>query len=169
MGDGPPALRIVPATERDTPVVLRLIKALAEYEHVSGTVTATEDGLRDALFGPHPAAEALIAYVNDAAVGLAVFFPTFSTFTGTSGLFIEDLIVDAGWRRRGVGRALLAHVVRVAASRGCRRVSWSVLRWNEPAIQFYRALGAELIDEWAICAISGDAFERLALDDAMSR
>jgi GNAT superfamily N-acetyltransferase len=153
---------IAPAMERDVPALLRMIKGLAEYERLSHLVAATEEGLRAALFGSRPAAEAIIARTGDEAVGFAVYFPTFSTFAGRTGMYLEDLYVGPHWRRRGVGRQLLAHVARVAAERGCNKLHWAVLDWNEPALNFYRRLGAEKVREWEGYRLDGEAFSRLA-------
>src|SRR5262245_8874053 len=136
-------IQIDRATQDDVPALLRLIKGLAEYERLSHKVTATEEGLHAAFFGERPVAEAILARAEAAAIGFAVFFPTFSTFWGTPNLYLEDLYVEPQWRRRGVGRLLIARVARIALSRGCRQMSWSVLDWNEPALGFYRGLGAE--------------------------
>ena len=155
-------VRIVQATEDDVAVVLRLIKALAEYERLSDRVVATEESLRRNLFGARPMADVMIAFVGSEPVGFAVFFPTFSTFAGRPGLHLEDLYVEPAWRGRGVGRKLLAHVARIAVDRGCHAVSWLVLTWNEPAIRFYRSLGAEPDDDWASFRLSGDPLARLA-------
>lgn len=154
--------RIEAATERDVPVILHMIKALAEYERLSHKVVATEEALRASLFGPRPAAEVVIAYAGDEAAGFAVFFPTFSTFLGQRGLYLEDLFVEPRWRRRGLGRRLLVYVAGVAAARGCGRLDWSVLDWNEPAIRFYRGLGAEPVQEWSVLRLTGESLARLA-------
>ncbi|MGH7818557.1 MAG: GNAT family N-acetyltransferase [Candidatus Binatia bacterium] len=153
---------MVRATERDTALILRFIKSLAEYERASHKVTATEQDLRAHLFGSRSIADAAIAYADDEPAGFVVFFPTFSTFLGRPGLYVEDLFVEPRWRRHGLGRKLFAYVANLAATRGCHSVSWSVLRWNEPAIRFYRSLGAEPVEEWAGFGISGEAFARLA-------
>lgn len=154
--------RIEPATARDVPVVLLMIGGLAEYEKLSHKVVATEDGLRESLFGPRPAAEVVIARAGGEPAGFAVFFPTFSTFQGKPGLYLEDLFVVPRWRRHGLGRKLLAHVAATAAARGCNRLGWSVLDWNQPALDFYRSLGAEPVQEWVGYGLAGEAFERLA-------
>lgn len=155
-------LRIDAAAERDVPVLLRMIREFAEFERLSHTFAATEEGLRAALFGPRPVAEAIIGWAGDEAVGFAVFFPTFSTFAGRTGMYLEDLYVGPRWRRRGVGRKLLAHVARVAAARDCTQMNWSVLDWNELALNFYRGLGAEKVQEWVGYRLAGEAFSRLA-------
>jgi GNAT superfamily N-acetyltransferase len=159
------AFRIEPATDADVPVLLRLIRGLAEYERLSHRVVATEEGLRAALFGQRPVAEAILARVDAEAVGFAVFFPSFSTFAGRPNMYLEDLYVEPPWRRRGVGRGLFAYVARVAAERGCGQVSWSVLDWNEPALNFYRCLGAEPVTEWVGYKLAGESFRQLAKDE----
>ena len=130
--------RLEAATEADLPLILRFIKELAAYEQLAQDVVATEDGLRQSLFGPHPAAEAVIAYAGDEPAGFAIYFQTFSTFLGKPGLYLEDLYVTPAWRGRGIGRRLLAHVARVAVERGYGRMEWSVLDWNELALGVYR-------------------------------
>jgi len=154
--------RIERATERDVPLVLRLIKALAAYERLSGEVVATEDGLRDTLFGVRPWAEVVIGYVADEPAGFALFFHTYSTFVGKPGLYLEDLFVVPQFRGRGCGKALIAHLAKLAVERECGRFEWSVLDWNEPAIAFYKKLGARPMDEWTIFRVTGDALTRLA-------
>lgn len=155
-------LRIEPATERDVPLILSLIKGLAEYERLTHEVVATEASLRESLFGPRPGAEVVIAYAGTEPVGFAVFFHNYSTFLGRSGLYLEDLYVLPGWRGRGLGRELLTYVARVAVARGCWRLEWSVLDWNEPAIRFYRSIGARPMDEWTVYRLAGDALRQLA-------
>jgi GNAT superfamily N-acetyltransferase len=155
-------LRIERATERDVPLILRLIKALGDYERLSDQVKATETVLREELFGPRPAAEVVIAYADDAPAGFAVFFQNFSTFLGRSGLYLEDLFIVPEWRRRGIGRRLLAHLARVAVERGYGRFEWAVLDWNEPALSFYRSIGARPVEGWTIHRLPGDALARLA-------
>jgi GNAT superfamily N-acetyltransferase len=154
--------RIEPATRGDVPLILRMIKSLADYEQLSDRVVATESQLRDALFGPRPFADVVIAYAGKEPTGFAVFFPSFSTFAGTPGLYLEDLFVEPQWRGQGMGRRLLAHVANVAVTRGWPRVNWSVLDWNDRAIRFYRGLGAEPVKDWMGFGISGDALTRLA-------
>ena len=160
MPDNP--IRLASAVEADVPVILRLIKALAEYEELTHLVSATEADLHRWLFGPTPVAEVVMARAGDEAVGFALFFHNFSTFLGRPGLYLEDLFVVPEWRGRGVGQALLAHLARVAVERGCGRMEWSVLDWNAPAIRFYTRLGAAPMEEWRICRLTGDALERVA-------
>ena len=163
MNDGLPRdFRIARATERDVSVILSLIKGLAEYEKLSAEVTATEEGLRESLFGPKRAAEVLIAWAGSTPVGFAVYFQNYSTFLGRPGIYLEDLFVLPQWRRRGHGRRLLAEVARVALERRCGRLEWAVLDWNKPALQFYRSLGAKAMDEWTVYRMTGDAIRRLA-------
>ena len=147
-------IRIVPAQVTDVPVILEMIKALAEYEQLTHEVTATELDLRQSLFGPRPAGEVVLAFSGDAPVGFALFFHTFSTFLGRQGLYLEDLFVVPEWRGRGVGKQLLAHVASIAESRRCGRLEWAVLDWNESAIAFYRRMGAHVLDEWRICRLT---------------
>jgi GNAT superfamily N-acetyltransferase len=159
-----PALdvRIVSATERDTPAILSLIKGLAEYERLEHEVEATEEGVRDALFGDWPVAEVVLAYVGADLAGFALFFHNFSTFLGRRGLYLEDLFVLPAFRNRGVGRRLLSHLARLAIERRCGRMEWSVLDWNESAIRFYRSIGAVPMDDWTVYRLGGDALDRLA-------
>ena len=155
-------LRIEPATARDVSLILSLIKGLAEYERLADEAVATEAGLRESLFGPQARAEVAIAYTGEEAVGFAVWFHSYSTFLGCAGLYLEDLFVVPQWRGRGIGRQLLAYVARVAVARGCGRMEWSVLNWNEPAIRFYRRMGARAMDEWTVYRLTGEALTHLA-------
>ena len=154
-------LRIEAATVADVPVILRMIEALAEYERLTHEVVATEESVRESLFASR-GAEAVIAYADGSAVGFAVWFHNYSTFLSRRGLYLEDLFVLPEWRGRGIGRALLRHLARVAVERGCGRMEWSVLDWNEPAIRFYRSLGAQPMDEWTVYRLTGDALARVA-------
>jgi GNAT superfamily N-acetyltransferase len=156
-----PRLRIEPATERDVPLLLKLIKDLAEYERLSHAVSATEATLRESLFEKR-AAEAVIGYADDEPVGFALFFQTFSTFVGVPGMYLEDIFVAPAWRRRGFGKALLAHLAKIAVERGYGRVEWSVLDWNTPAIGFYTKIGARPLDEWTVYRLTGEALNDLA-------
>jgi GNAT superfamily N-acetyltransferase len=153
---------ILPARPDDVSIILRLIKALAEYERLSDQVVATEEGLREQLFGDRPVAEVVLARVDDAVVGFALFFHNFSTFLGRPGLYLEDLFVVPEWRGRGVGRKLLAHLAALAIERQCGRVEWSVLDWNTSAIGFYERLGATLMEDWKLCRLTGDSLARAA-------
>ena len=154
--------RIESATARDVPLILQMIKSLAEYEKLAHEVTATEDVLRESLFGEHASAEVLLGFVGDEPVGFAVFFQNFSTFLGRPGLHLEDLFVRSEWRAHGLGRRLLARVARIAVERGCGRMEWSVLDWNEPALRFYRSLDAQPMDEWTVYRLTGGALARAA-------
>ena len=155
-------IQIQPATEADVPLVLQLIKALAEYERLGDQVTATEAMIRESFFGPSPHAQAVIARVAGDAVGFAIWFSTYSTFLSKPGIYLEDLFVLPHWRGHGVGRALLRHLARIAVERGCGRIEWSVLDWNETAIGFYRNIGARAMDEWTVYRLTGDAITTLA-------
>lgn len=146
----------------DESLVLRFVRELAAFEREPDAVEAGETELRDALFGPDPAAEAVVAELDGEPVGFALFFHNFSTWTGRRGLYLEDLYVTPAARGRGVGRALLEHLARIALERGCARFEWSVLDWNADAIAFYRALGAVGMEEWTVQRVSGDALKRLA-------
>jgi GNAT superfamily N-acetyltransferase len=155
-------IRLESATRNDVPIILRFIRELAEYEKLSHEVVATDETLRASLFGPRPAAEAVIAYAGSEPVGFALYFHTFSTFLGRPGLYLEDLYVTPAWRSRGVGRRLLAFVARVAVERECGRLEWSVLDWNEPALAVYRRIGARPLDEWTVQRLTGEALRALA-------
>ena len=150
------------ATEDDIPLVLRFIKELAEYEKLSNEVSATEEILRENLFGERWVAEVALAFVGGEAAGFAVFFYNFSTFLGRPGIYLEDLYVTPEYRGAGVGRTLMVHLARLAKQRGCGRLDWSVLDWNEPALTFYRELGAAPVDGWTVYRLSGVALEQLA-------
>ncbi len=157
-----PSVQIVRATEQDVAVVLEMIRGLAAYERLSHTVTATEQKLRETLFGEHPFAEVVLASVENETVGFAVFFTTYSTYLAEPGLYLEDLFVKPQARGKGVGSALLTYLARLAIERGWSRVEWSVLHWNAPAIQFYRKIGAALLDDWKICRLTGESLARVA-------
>lgn len=155
-------VRIEAATVHDVPLLLDLIRALAEYERLSNTVVATEVRLRESLFGTQPCAQAAIAHVGPEAVGFALWFQNYSTFLAKPGLYLEDLFVLPDWRGRGVGSALLRHLARIALERECERMEWSVLNWNEPAIGFYRKIGARPMDEWTVYRLTGEDIRNLA-------
>ena len=152
--------RLEPATERDLPVILTLIKDLAAYEKLSHAVVATEEILRESLFRRR-AAEVVVGYAGDEPAGFAVFFQTFSTFLGVPGMYLEDIFVAPKWRRQGLGRQLLVRLAMIANERGYGRFEWSVLDWNEPAISFYKALGAAPMDEWTVFRLAGESLRRL--------
>ena len=152
--------RIIPATERDLLLILKLIKDLAEYEKLAHAVVATEEILRDSLFRQR-VAEVVIGHAGDEPAGFAVFFQTFSTFLGVPGMYLEDIFVEPKWRRKGLGRQLLIHLAKIANDRGYGRVEWSVLDWNEPAINFYEALGAKPMDEWTVFRLTGESLRKL--------
>lgn len=159
----PPArFEIRPARPGDEGVVLDLIRALAHYEELPQQVVATAADLREALFGPRAYAEAAVGYADSEPVGFAVYFHSFSTFWGRPGMYLEDLFVDERWRGHGFGKRLFAHVARLAVERQCRRMEWSVLNWNEPAIGFYRSLGARPMDEWRVYRLDGEDLARAA-------
>jgi GNAT superfamily N-acetyltransferase len=156
------SLSITSAMPADVPLILGFIRELAEYEHLLHVVTATESALHATLFGERPAAEILIARHAGEPAGFALFFPNYSTFLAKPGIYLEDLYVRSAMRGQGIGRALLAHIARLAVERGCGRFEWSVLDWNAPSIGFYRSLGAESQDDWTIFRLSGDALKALA-------
>ena len=158
------ALRIAPATVADVPLILALIRDLAEYERMADQVEATEADIGRALFGERPCAEAVIARAGDEAVGFALFFHTFSTFVGRRGLYLEDLYVRPAFRGRGIGRRLLAHLAALAVERGCGRFEWSVLDWNAPAIAAYQRVGAVPMDDWTVYRLTGDGLRALAAE-----
>jgi GNAT superfamily N-acetyltransferase len=153
---------IRPATAADVPLVLRFVRELAEYEKLTHEVVATVDGLRETLFGAAPKAEVVFAMVDGAEAGFALFFHNYSTFHGRLGIYLEDLYVRPELRGHGVGTALLRHLARLAIERDCRRLEWSVLDWNEPALAFYRAIGARPIEGWTVHRVDGDALAKLA-------
>ncbi len=153
---------IRPATPADVATILRLVRELAEYEREPDAVVATEANLAEALFGARPAAEAVLAELDGAPVGFALFFHNFSTWTGRRGLYLEDLYVTPDARGRGVGKALLAHLAGIALDRGCARFEWAVLDWNTPALQFYAALVAQPLTEWTVHRLDGEALLALA-------
>jgi len=160
-----PGIRITPAQPDDLGGLLAMIHALADYEKLSHLVVADHAALAKALFGDKPVVEALIAresLENSPPAGFALFFPTFSTFLGRSGLWLEDLFVYPAYRGRGIGRALLCHLAGIARDRGCGRFEWAVLDWNAPALRFYEGVGATLMPDWRICRVVGPALDRLA-------
>jgi GNAT superfamily N-acetyltransferase len=157
-----PELEIRVATEEDVPLILYFIKELAEYERLSHEVSATEETLKEFLFGERRVAEALLGYLGDDPAGFALFFHNFSTFLGRPGIYLEDLYVRPEFRGTGIGRALLVHLARLAKERGCGRLEWWVLDWNEPAIEFYKSIGAVPMDDWTVYRVAGESLDKLA-------
>ncbi|PKP79932.1 MAG: N-acetyltransferase [Alphaproteobacteria bacterium HGW-Alphaproteobacteria-18] len=155
-----PTIRFAGAA--DTPVILRFIRALADYEKLAHECVADEDSLKATLFGPKPFAEVLLIEEAGEAQGFALFFHNFSTFLAKPGLYLEDLFVDPAQRGKGYGKALLARLAAIAVERGCGRLEWSVLDWNKPSIDFYLSLGARPMDDWTIYRMDGTALETLA-------
>jgi len=158
------SFRIEPAQPQDCGVLVELIRALAEYEKLSHLVETTEEQVRAELFGPQPVIEAVIGWEEarggTQAVAFALYFHNYSTFLARRGLYLEDLFVVPEARRRGYGKLLMQHLARIAVERGCGRFEWSVLDWNQPAIDFYETLGAEVLPDWRICRIAGPALAR---------
>jgi len=150
------------AAPDDVATILRFVRELAEFEREADKVVATEPLLHEALFGARPVAEAVIAERDGAPLGMALFFHNFSTWTGWKGLYLEDLYVTPEARGSGIGAALLRHLAGIAVDRGCTRFEWAVLDWNERAIEFYRSMGAEALDEWTVNRVSGTALAKLA-------
>lgn len=152
-----------PASEADLDTIIELIHALAEYEREPGAVRLEREELRRHLFGPRPYAEVILAETETGeSAGFALFFHNFSTWEGRPGIYLEDLFVRPEHRGQGYGKALLVALARLARERGCARLEWAVLDWNEPSIRFYRALGAVPMDEWTTYRVTGEALERLA-------
>lgn len=158
--DAPCAIR--PAHAGDIGTIMRFVRALAEFEHLAGRVTADEEILAHHLFGPRPRAECLIAEVSDKAAGFALYFHNFSTFTGRPGLYLEDIFVAPEFRRHGIGLALFRELAKIALARDCARMEWAVLDWNENAIGFYRGLGAEPMSDWTVQRLSQKEMKALA-------
>jgi GNAT superfamily N-acetyltransferase len=157
-----PDFVIRPATVADVPIILDLIRELATYERAPNEVVATEEQLANVLFGPRPASEVVLAFEGDTPVGFALYFHNFSTWLGRPGLYLEDLFVRPEARGRGHGRALLVHLAKIAHDRGCGRMEWAVLDWNDSAIEFYRKLGAKPLDEWRVFRLTRDGIAKLA-------
>jgi len=147
-------ITIAPVTPGEIPVLLELIRELAKFEKLEHEFTATAESLQAAFFGPQPAAGALLARVDGEPAGYAIYFSTFSSFTGRAGLWLDDLYVLPQYRKRGLGRRLIEAVARLAAERGCGRFEWVALDWNERALEFYRSLGARTLDEWVLLRVS---------------
>lgn len=157
-----PSIRLREAAQEDVPLILRFIKLLAEYERLAHEVAATEELVSSALFGPKAYAEVILAEADGEPAGFALFFHNFSTFKARPGIYLEDLFVLPEMRRKGVGKALIADVARLAVERGCARFEWAVLDWNEPAIEFYRSLGAVGLDDWIVHRLAGEPLGALA-------
>jgi len=155
-------LSIRPAAAADLPLIAQFIRDLAEYEKLAHEVRFDEAKLGEKLFGPRPYAEVLIGELDGSPQGFALFFHNFSTFEGKPGIYLEDLFVRPEARGSGLGKALLAHLAKLCVERDCARLEWSVLDWNDPAIGFYKGLGARLMDEWTVMRVNGDALTRLA-------
>jgi GNAT superfamily N-acetyltransferase len=154
--------QIRPARTGDVPIILELIRDLATYERAPGEVVATEEQLVEVLFGAKPVAEVLLAFEKESPIGFAVYFYNFSTWLGRPGLYLEDLFVKPEKRGKGYGRALLVELAKIARDRKCGRMEWAVLNWNEPAIKFYRAIGAEPMHEWTVFRLTREEIGRLA-------
>lgn len=150
-----------PATLEDIPVLFQLIQALAEYEKLSHEVSGSAENLKQHLFGNPSYIEAILAEVEGKAVGFALFFHNYSTFLTQPGIYLEDLFVLPEYRRQGIGKALITHVAELAVSRGCGRLEWSVLDWNQPAIDFYEKIGAKILPDWRICRVTGASLAAL--------
>jgi GNAT superfamily N-acetyltransferase len=155
-------IRIDPATESDIPLILSFIKEFAEYVHSAHEVLATEEILRETLFGSKPYAEVIVARLDELPVGFAIFFHNFSTFLGKPGLYLEDLFVLPEFRSQGIGKALLICLARLAVARGCGRFEWAVLDWNASAIEFYKRLGAVPLDDLTVFRLTGESLKKLA-------
>jgi GNAT superfamily N-acetyltransferase len=153
-------LKIRPAQEQDVDAIFDLIRGLAAYEKLSDRVTGNSELLRSHLFGTRPYAEAIIAELDNHPIGFALFFHNYSTFLTQPGLYLEDVFVRPEYRRQGVGKALLTAVAKIAVDRGCGRLEWSVLEWNQNAIEFYQSLGATVLPDWKICRLTGETLTK---------
>ncbi|HEY7840356.1 MAG TPA: GNAT family N-acetyltransferase [Gammaproteobacteria bacterium] len=158
----PEAVRLRPARPEDSGLILGFIRELAEYERLANEVVATEEGIRETLFGDGAVAHCILAFVGEQPAGFALWFHNYSTFLGRPGLYLEDLFVRPAFRRRGIGRRLLAELARLARDGGCGRFEWAVLDWNAPSIAFYKSLGATALDAWTVYRLTGEALDRLA-------
>ncbi len=155
-------LTLRPATPVDVPVLFSLIQALAEYEKLSHAVKGNAEALKEHLFGSHRYVEAIMAEYAGQSVGFALFFNNYSTFLTQPGIYLEDLFVIPEYRRQGIGKAMLTYLANLAVERGCGRLEWSVLDWNEEAIAFYRRMGASILEDWRICRVTGESLTQLA-------
>ena len=161
-----PTHTLRPATPADLPAIVGLIRELAEFEQLAHLVVVTPESLAPHLFGERPAAEAMVGEVDGVVVAFALFFTNFSTFLGRPGLYLEDLYVQPTHRGTGLGKALLQHLAGLAVARGCGRFEWSVLDWNQRAIDFYLQMGATVMPDWRICRVTGEALDRLSARSA---
>ena len=156
-----PAFTLRPAAPEDVPLILQFIKDLAEYERLSHLVVATEEQLRKTLFGERRVAEVILGFEGKAPAAFALFFHNYSTFLGKPGIYLEDLFVRPEFRRRGYGKIVLSQLAKIAVERNCGRLEWSVLDWNQPAIDFYKSLGAKPMDEWTVFRLTGESLEEM--------
>jgi GNAT superfamily N-acetyltransferase len=159
----PPPFQIVAATRAHVPALHGMVRELAQYEKLELLVSGTAGDLESELFGAQPVIEAVVAIADAAPVGFALYFHNYSTFLARKGLYLEDLYVQPAHRRRGIGRALLIHLAQIAVARDCGRFEWSVLDWNQSAIQFYEGMGATVMPEWRMVRVTGDALRALAV------
>ena len=157
-----PELKIRSAQPSDVPAIFKLIKALAEYEKLSHAVTGSADALQEHLFGQRPYAEAILAEWQEIPAGFALFFCNYSTFLTKPGIYLEDLFVLPEYRRQGIGKAILTYLAQVAVERDAGRLEWSVLDWNQSAIEFYQSMGASVLPDWRICRVTEDGLSQLA-------
>jgi GNAT superfamily N-acetyltransferase len=155
------------ASPADIPTLFKLIQALAEYENLTHLLTGSAGQLNDHLFGTSPYAEAILALLNDQAVGYAVFLHTYSTFLTRPSMYLEDIFVLPAYRQQGIGKALIRHVAQIAVERNCGRLEWSVLDWNAPAIAFYETIGAAVLPDWRICRLTGEALQSFGTDRSL--
>ncbi|MGI9043130.1 MAG: GNAT family N-acetyltransferase [Gemmatimonadaceae bacterium] len=162
----PDGLSVTKAGESDIPLILRFIKDLAVYERMPDECVATEEKLRSTLFGQNPAAEVLVARLDGNPVGFALFFHSYSTFLAQRGIYLEDLFVDPSARGKGIGFRLLSELARLAVERGCGRLEWAVLNWNDLAIDFYKRIGATALDEWTTFRLAGESLHSLARESS---
>ena len=158
-------ITITPATREDAPLLFDLVMALAEYENLAHEVIGSPEDLEKHLFGDSPKAYAIVARMDGAPAGFALYFFNFSTFLMKPGIYLEDLFVLPGYRRRGIGTAIFQHLAQMALAKGCGRFEWSVLDWNQPAIDFYMSKGAVMLNDWRTCRVAGQALEDLAIPE----
>ncbi len=158
-------ITITPATREDAPLLFELVMALAEYENLAHEVIGSPEDLEKHLFGDSPKAYAIVARMDGAPAGFALYFFNFSTFLMKPGIYLEDLFVLPGYRRRGIGTAIFQHLAQMALAKGCGRFEWSVLDWNQPAIDFYMSKGAVMLNDWRTCRVDGQALEDLAIPE----